>query len=283
LSARIELAKRAARSHQTLGARWNRRKDGIMGTLLEGKVGLVTGAGSGIGRATALLMAGEGAKLVISDVVDDHGAETVAMIEAAGGSAAYVHADVSDPAQVDAMVKFAVDTFGALHLAVNNAGIGGPAALIGEYPVDGWQKVIGINLSGVFLCMRAELPAMVAAGGGAIVNISSILGFVGFAQSCAYVAAKHGVIGLTQNAALEYAMQGVRVNSVHPGFIDTPLLSDAGIEKGDDTYNFIASKHAMMRMGTSEEVAETALWLLSDKASFVTGSQYVVDGGYLAQ
>jgi len=254
-----------------------------MAGLLEGKVGLVTGAGSGIGRATALAMSREGAKIVVSDVADDHGAETVALITAAGGSAAYVHGDVSDPAQADAMVRFAIDTYGGLRLAVNNAGIGGPAALTGEYPVDGWQKVIGINLSGVFYCLRAELPAMVASGGGSIVNISSILGFVGFAQSCAYVAAKHGVIGLTQNAALEYATQGVRVNSVHPGFIDTPLVAEGGMEKGSDVWDFIASKHAMNRWGTADEVAETVLWLLTEKASFVTGSQYVVDGGYLAQ
>lgn len=250
---------------------------------LSGKVGLVTGAGSGIGRATALLMAQRGANVVVADMADDHGAETVKMIEAAGGTAAFVHADVTDPAQVDAMVRFAVDTYGALHLAVNNAGIGGPAGLMGEYPVDGWDKVISINLTGVFLCMRAELPAMVAAGGGSIVNISSILGFVGFAQSCAYVAAKHGVIGLTQNAALEYATQNVRVNSIHPGFIDTPLMAAGGIEKGTETWDFIASKHAMNRFGRAEEIAAPVVWLLSDEASFVTGSQYVVDGGYLAQ
>jgi NAD(P)-dependent dehydrogenase (short-subunit alcohol dehydrogenase family) len=250
---------------------------------LTGKVGLVTGAGSGIGRATALLMAKHGAKVVVADVVDDGAKETVKMIEAAEGTAAFVHADVTKQSEVEAMVRFAVDTYGALHLAVNNAGIGGPAGLIGEYPVDGWDKVIGINLTGVFLCMRAELPAMVAAGGGSIVNISSILGFVGFAQSCAYVAAKHGVIGLTQNAALEYGTQNVRVNSIHPGFIDTPLVAAGGIEKGSDTWDFIASKHAMNRWGKAEEVAEPVVWLLSDEASFVTGSQYVVDGGYLAQ
>ena len=253
-----------------------------MGSL-SGKIGLVAGAGSGIGRAVALLMARRGAKVVVVDVVDDHGAETMKMIEAFGGTAAFVHADVSDPTQVEAMVRFAVDTYGALHLAVNNAGIGGPAGVIGEYPVDGWDKVISVNLTGVFLCMRAELPVMVAAGGGSIVNISSILGFVGFAQSCAYVAAKHGVIGLTQNAALEYATQNVRVNSIHPGFIDTPLVAAAGMEKGSETWDFIASKHAMNRWGQAEEVAAPVAWLLSDEASFVTGSQYVVDGGYLAQ
>ncbi|HEY5540813.1 MAG TPA: SDR family oxidoreductase [Coriobacteriia bacterium] len=251
--------------------------------MLEGKVGIVTGAGSGIGRETALAMAREGAKIVVSDVVDEHGADTVAMIEATGGSAAFVHADVSKEADTAAMVRFAVDTFGTLDLAVNNAGIGGPAALTGDYPVDGWEKVIGINLSGVFLSLRAELGVMAAAGAGSIVNISSILGFVGYPYSCAYVAAKHGVIGLTQNAALEYAAQGVRVNSVHPGFIDTPLVTSSGIERGDDTWNAIAAKHAMGRWGTTHEVAEVVLWLLSDKASFVTGSQYVVDGGYLAQ
>ena len=254
-----------------------------MAGLLEGKVGIVTGAGSGIGREVALRMAEEGAKVVVSDVADDNGAETVSMIEAAGGSAAFVHADAAVQADAEAMVKFAVDTYGALHLAVNNAGIGGPAAPTGEYPVDGWDNVIAVNLSGVFLSMRAELSAMLAAGSGSIVNISSILGFVGFAQSCAYVAAKHGVIGLTQNAALEYGTQNIRVNSIHPGFIDTPLVTSAGIEKDGDLWNFIASKHAMNRWGKPQEVAEAVIWLLTDRASFVTGSQYVVDGGYLAQ
>lgn len=254
-----------------------------MARMFEGKVGIVTGAGSGIGREVALMMAKKGAKVVLADVADDNGAETVSMIEAAGGSAAYVHCDVSKPEECEAAVKFAVDTYGALHLAVNNAGIGGPAAPTGEYPIDGWDKTIAINLSGVFYGMRYQLPAMVAAGGGSIVNVSSILGFVGFAYSSAYVAAKHGVVGLTKNAALEYATQGVRVNSVHPGFIETPLISQGGIEKDGDVWNMIAGKHAMQRWGQPEEVAQVIVWLLSDKASFVTGSQYVVDGGYLAQ
>lgn len=254
-----------------------------MAGLLEGKVGLVTGGGSGIGRATAVAMAREGAKVIVSDIADDAGAETVSMIEAAGGSAAFIHGDTSSQADNEAMVAFAKESYGALHLAVNNAGIGGPAAMTGEYPVDGWDKVIAINLTGVFFGVRSQVPAMLEAGSGSIVNISSILGFAGFPQSVAYVAAKHGVVGITKNAALEYATQGIRVNSVHPGFIETPLLTNAGIEEGNDLYNFIASKHAMQRLGVAEEIAETVIFLLSDKASFVTGSQYVVDGGYLAQ
>jgi NAD(P)-dependent dehydrogenase (short-subunit alcohol dehydrogenase family) len=249
----------------------------------EGKVGLVTGAGSGIGRACALLMARKGAKVVVADVDVAGGEETVKLIEGAGGKALFVKADVSDPAQVEAAVKAGVDAFGGLHLAVNNAGIGGEANLAGDYSPEGWRKVIGINLDGVFYSMRYEIPAMLASGGGSIVNISSILGLVGFGTASAYTSAKHGVVGLTQVAAIEYGQQGIRVNSVNPGFIDTPLMAKAGINKGDDTYNFIASKHAMNRFGLPEEIAEAVVWLLSDKASFVTGIALPVDGGYTAQ
>jgi NAD(P)-dependent dehydrogenase (short-subunit alcohol dehydrogenase family) len=253
-----------------------------MGTL-QGKIGLVTGAGSGIGRATALAMVREGAKVVVSDVDDAGGAATVNMIADLGGDAFFVHADVSDPAQVEALVKAAVDKYGALHLGVNNAGIGGESAAVGDYTVEGWRKVMSINLDGVFYSMRYEIPAMLAAGGGAIVNISSILGLVGFPQASAYTAAKHGVVGLTQVAAIEYGQAGIRVNAINPGFISTPLLTSAGITEGTDMYAFIAGKHAMNRLGSAEEIAEAIVWLLSDKASFVTGIPFPVDGGYTAQ
>jgi NAD(P)-dependent dehydrogenase (short-subunit alcohol dehydrogenase family) len=253
-----------------------------MGTL-QGKIGLVTGAGSGIGRATALAMVREGAKVVVSDVDDAGGAATVNMIADLGGDAFFVHADVSDPAQVEALVKTAVDKYGALHLGVNNAGIGGESAAVGDYTVEGWRKVMSINLDGVFYSMRYEIPAMLAAGGGAIVNVSSILGLVGFPQAGAYTAAKHGVVGLTQVAAIEYGQAGIRVNAINPGFISTPLLTSAGITEGTDMYAFIAGKHAMNRLGSAEEIAEAIVWLLSDKASFVTGVPFPVDGGYTAQ
>jgi len=252
-------------------------------SVFKGKVAIVTGGGSGLGEAISKELAAKGASVVVSDINLPGAQRVVDEIVAAGGVASAIEADTANPDDSAKVVKYAVDTYGALHLAVNNAGIGGEASLVGDYSPEGWRKVIGINLSGVFLSLRAELGVMAAAGAGSIVNISSILGFVGYPYSCAYVAAKHGVIGLTQNAALEYAAQGVRVNSVHPGFIDTPLVTSSGIERGDDTWNAIAAKHAMGRWGTTHEVAEVVLWLLSDKASFVTGSQYVVDGGYLAQ
>jgi NAD(P)-dependent dehydrogenase (short-subunit alcohol dehydrogenase family) len=253
-----------------------------MGTL-QGKIGLVTGAGSGIGRATALAMVREGAKVVVSDVDDAGGAATVNMIADLGGDAFFVHADVSDPAQVEALVKAAVDKYGALHLGVNNAGIGGESATVADYTAEGWRKVMSINLDGVFYSMKYEIPAMLAAGGGAIVNVSSILGLVGFPQAAAYTSAKHGVVGLTQVAAIEYGQAGIRVNAINPGFISTPLLTSAGITEGTDMYAFIAGKHAMNRLGAAEEIAEAIVWLLSDKASFVTGIPFPVDGGYTAQ
>ena len=247
---------------------------------LQNKVAIVTGGGSGIGRAISLLYAAEGAKLVISDVDEKGGNQTVAEIKAKGGEAIFVKADTSKPDDSKNVVEQAVKQFGGLHIAVNNAGIGGPLKPTGEYPIDGWDKVISINLSGVFYGLRYQIPAMLASGGGSIVNIASILGKVGAPGSPAYVAAKHGVIGLTEAAALEYAKQKIRINSIGPGYIVTPLLTNT---LNAEAMKGLESLHPMGRLGTSEEVAELALWLNSDKASFVTGSYYNVDGGYLAQ
>jgi len=248
--------------------------------LLENKVAVVTGAGSGIGREIAWKLAAEGATVLASDVNENGGRETVARIEEQRGRAIFVKADTSIPKDNESLVSEAVKRFGGLHIAVNNAGIGGPSAPVGEYPIEGWDKVLSVNLSGVFYGMRYQIPAMLRAGGGSIVNIASVLAQVGFRNSSAYVAAKHGVVGLTQNAALEYGPQKIRVNVVGPGFIKTPLL-----EKNMDAagLKMLEGMHALGRLGESAEVAELVLWLCSEKASFVTGSYYAIDGGYLAQ
>jgi NAD(P)-dependent dehydrogenase (short-subunit alcohol dehydrogenase family) len=245
-----------------------------------GKVAIVTGGGSGIGEASALTFAGSGAKVVVADFDKDGGERVVESIKTAGGEATFVSVDVSKVEEVESMVKTTVDTYGGLHVAVNNAGIGGAQAPAGEYPIDSWRQVIEINLNGVFYGMRYQIPAMLASGGGSIINMASILGSVGFATSSAYVAAKHGVVGLTKSAAIEYSAQGVRVNSVGPGFIATPLL-----EKNLDepTMNAIAAMHPIGRLGTAQEVANLVAFLGSDDASFCTGGYYVVDGAYTSQ
>jgi NAD(P)-dependent dehydrogenase (short-subunit alcohol dehydrogenase family) len=246
-----------------------------------GKVAIVTGASSGIGRSSAELYARDGAKVVVSDIDEKGGAETVKRIQDAGGEAFFVRADVSQPADCEALVNKTLEKYGRLDYACNNAGIGGEQAMTADYTVEGWQKVIAINLSSVFYCMKYEIPAMLKDGGGAIVNMASILGQVAFATSPAYVAAKHGVVGLTQTAAVEYSAQGVRVNAVGPGFIRTPLLTSAGMDEA--TMDMLVSLHPIGRLGQAEEVAELVVWLSSDKASFVTGAYYPVDGGYLAR
>jgi len=249
--------------------------------LLNGKVAIVTGASSGIGRSVALLFAKNEAKVVVSDVNDVGGAEAVDMIQEAGGQAVYCHTDVSIAADCEKLVDFTIQKYGRLDLACNNAGIGGESNPTGAYSIEGWEKVIGINLSGVFYCMRYEIPAMLKNGGGAIVNMASILGQVAFANAPAYVAAKHGVVGLTRTAAVEYAKEGIRINSIGPAFINTPMIS--GLDSNPDVHNMLVGLHPIGRLGQPEEVAELVLWLSTDKASFVTGSYYPVDGGYLAQ
>lgn len=247
---------------------------------LKEKVALVTGGASGIGQAAAKLYALHGAKVVVSDLDEIKGEETVKQIRQKGGEAVFLKTDVSDPAACEALIAATVQTFGSVDIAFNNAGISGESNPIGEMSIDGWKKIIAVNLDSVFYCMKYEIQQMQKQGKGAIVNMSSILGQVGFANSAGYVAAKHGVVGLTQNAALEYSAKGIRVNAVGPGFIDTPLLTHAGLD--DATRQYLASQHAIGRLGTSDEVAELVIWLSSDKAGFVTGSYYAVDGGYLA-
>lgn len=249
--------------------------------MLQGKVALVTGASSGIGRAIALAYAREGARVVVSDVHIEGGEETVALVRRQGGEAIFVPADVSRAEDCQRLVERTVAHHGRLDVACNNAGIGGELGPTADYPLDAWQQVIGVNLSGVFYCMKHQIPAMLRQGGGAIVNMASILGQVGFAGAPAYVAAKHGVVGLTKTAALEYGARGLRINAVGPAFIHTPMI--ASLEDDPATRRQLVSLHAVGRLGEPQEVAELVVWLSSERASFVTGAYYAVDGGYLAR
>jgi NAD(P)-dependent dehydrogenase (short-subunit alcohol dehydrogenase family) len=252
--------------------------------ILEGRVALVTGAASGIGRATALVFADEGAKLLLADVDETGGGETVRLAGERGAEASFVECDVSDSAQVEALVEGCIARFGRLDCAFNNAGIGGESARLADYDEEAWNRVLAVNLTGVFLCMKSELRQMVAQGGGAIVNAASLVGVMGYPNLGAYNAAKHGVVGLTRTAALEYASSGIRVNAVCPGWIETPMVMDSGPQPASipAVYDALAGLMPLGRLGKPEEVAAAVAWLCSDAASFVTGHPLLVDGGALA-
>ncbi len=253
-----------------------------MTKLLESKSALITGAGSGIGRATAKIFAREGARLLLADVAEDGGRETLRLVKEMGAEAIFVRTDVAQEAEVDAMVARAVQEFGRLDCAFNNAGIGGAGALTHEYTMEQWSRVIAVNLTGVWLCMRAEIIQMLKQGAGAIVNTSSIMGLTGAIRVPAYTAAKHGVAGLTKAAALEYARHGIRINAVCPAPIYTPMLESTFAKRPDIEARFARSE-PMKRLGQPEEVGEAVAWLCSERASYVTGHPMPVDGGYMAQ
>ena len=255
--------------------------------ILNGKVALVTGGASGIGRATALTFAREGAKLIVADMNEDGGQQTVHMITEQGGEAIFVQTDVTQATAVEALISKTVATYGRLDCAHNNAGISGAGiggehrALTAEYPDERWHQVIAINLTGVWLCMKYEIAQMLTHGGGTIVNTASAAGLVGLPYASAYVASKHGVVGLTKTAALEYAQQSIRVNCVCPGYIATPMTAP-GMQDPERMARIMGSE-PVGRVRQPEEVAEAVIWLCSDATSFVTGHTMTVDGGYVAQ
>jgi len=253
---------------------------------LDKKIALITGGGSGIGRSSALAFAREGAKVIVSDVDSAGGKETVQMIQAAGGTAIFVKADVSKAAEVEMLVKRGVEVYGRLDCALNNAGIQGEIKQTAECSEENWHRIIAINLTGVWLCMKHEIPYMLKQGGGAIVNTASNFGLVGSIGMPAYAASKHGVLGLTKTAALEYAKSGIRVNAVCPGPTQTPLVDRILNEQpqlANQIVEAIKAREPLGRMGQPQEIAEAVVWLCSEAASFVTGAAMAVDGGFVAQ
>ena len=254
-----------------------------MAGLLQGKSALITGGGGGIGRATALAFAREGARVAVADAMTESAQQTVALVNQGGGQAMSLTADVTDTAQVQKMIRAVVAAYGRLDCAFNNAGIAGFQVDAGgkkthEWADESFDRMIGVNLKGVWLCMKHEIPQMLAQGGGVMVNTGSIAGLIGLPTSSAYVAAKHGVLGLTKTAALEYAGDNIRVNAVCPGYIETKMTEDTMRRRGTE----LMEKVPFHRMGKPEEIAEMVVWLCSDHASYVSGACYNVDGGYMA-
>ncbi len=254
-----------------------------MAGILAGKTALVTGGASGIGRATALAMAREGARVAVSDLTEESAAATVALINQAGGQAIAIGGDVAKEADVEAMVARTIAAFGRLDCAFNNAGISprnvGPTGQrTHEMSQASFDAMLAVNLTGVFLCMKHEIPHMLAQGGGSIVNTASIAGLIGLPSATNYVASKHGVVGITKTAAMEYAKDNIRVNCVNPGYIKTPMTDPTMAER----YDTLMTKVPMNRLGTADEIAEAVVWMLSDRASFMTGASHIIDGGYYA-
>jgi NAD(P)-dependent dehydrogenase (short-subunit alcohol dehydrogenase family) len=258
-----------------------------MTVKLDGKIALITGGASGIGRAAAVAFAREGARVVIADMNESGGHETVELVKKAGAQGVFIKTDVTQATAVDAMVRSTVQAFGRLDCAFNNAGIsglgiGGPArTATADYPDERWHQVLAVNLTAVWLCMKREIQQMATQGGGAIVNTASVAGLTGLRYASAYVASKHGVVGITKTAALEYAQQHIRVNAVCPGYIETPMTAP-GMSDPARLAQMIAQE-PIGRVGSPDEVAEAVVWLCSDAASFVTGHTMTVDGGYFAQ
>jgi len=249
---------------------------------LEGKVALVTGASAGIGKAAALALAAEGAAVLLTDVDEVRGPRAAQEIETKGGRAAFVAADVTVDDQVASAVAEAVRRFGGLDIAYNNAGIEGEQASTHEMSADNWQRVIAVNLTGVWTCMRHEIPVMLDGHGGSIINCSSVAGLVGFGGIAAYTASKHGVVGLTKAAALDYATTGIRVNAICPGVIDTEMITRF-TEDQPEVQAALLSTEPVGRMGAPEEIADAVVWLASSRSSFVTGQAIAVDGGFVTR
>jgi NAD(P)-dependent dehydrogenase (short-subunit alcohol dehydrogenase family) len=247
-----------------------------------GKVALVTGGASGLGRVSAIALAKEGAKVVVSDVAVSEGEATVQTITSAGGQAMFTKADVTKSSEVEAMIRQTIKTFGRLDFALNNAGIDGVRARTADYPEDVWHEVLNLNLTGVFLCLKSELPVMVKQGGGVIINMSSVAGVTGFPGHAAYTASKHGVIGLTKTAAIDYAKAGIRVNAICPAYTHTPMLTRM-LKQTPDLEAKLIARVPLRRLGTAEEIAQAAVYLFSDAAAFITGHSLVMDGGIVAE